>query len=279
MDKYVDDNIQEERINVENAPRSITQSEEIRTKHAVCTQNVFRHVIQEAERKGMKVNASKATMICVSDSLTFKAACYIEDRDGVRVQSGPKMKVLGFHFWERPTVAAYIAVLTRRFRERYWTLRHLKHNGFSTEDLVRVYTSIVRPVADYMQEVYHSMMNDRLDEAVERLQTHALKCIYGPRISGRKMREMSGLTTLGDRRIEACDKFASKCVDCPRFGHWFPQRQQKRTTRSGTTGNMEFEEEFARCDRLYYSPIFYMRRRLNGKPGKEYGQRNAEFRL
>ena len=276
VDKYVDDNIQEERINMENAVRTLSQNTELRTKHAVATQNVFRHVIREAERKGMKVNAGKTNMICISDSLTFKAACYIEDSDGVRIDSSPKMKVLGFHFSERPTVEAYIAVLTRRFRERYWTLRHLKHNGFGSADLVRVYTSIIRPVADYMQEVYHPMLTDRQDENIERLQNHALKCIYGPRLSGRRMREMAELPTLRDRRIEACDKFAAKCVDCPRFGHWFPRKEVRRSTRK-TTGQ-EFLEEFARCDRLYYSPIFYMRRRLNGKPGKICGVRNAEYR-
>ena len=278
VDKYVDDNIQEERLNMENAPRTITQQNECRAKHAIATQNVFRHVVRAAERKGMKINASKTNMICVSDSLTFKASCYIEDRDGTRIDSGPKMKVLGFHFSEKPTVGAYLTVLTRRFRERYWTLRHLKHNGFSNEDLVKVYTSIIRPVADYMQEVYHPMMTDRQDEAIERLQNHALKCIYGPRISGRKMRELSGLTTLRERRVEACDKFAAKCVDCPRFGHWFPRRKSARPTRSAAAGGPEFREEFARCDRLYYSPIFYMRRRLNGKPGKKYGTRNEEYR-
>ena len=276
VDKYVDDNLQEERINMENAPRSISNQTEVRVKHAVATQNVFRHVIQAAENKGMKVNASKTNMICISDSLTFKASCFIQDRDGNRIDAGDKLKVLGWHFSSRPTVDAYIAVLTRRFRERYWILRHLKHNGLNQEDLVRVYTSMVRPVADYMQEVYHPMMSDRQDEAVERLQTHALKCIFGPKLSGRKLRELADLTTLRNRRIEACDRFANKCVGCPRFGHWFPRKREARRTRSSQKS--EFVEEFARCDRLYYSPIFYMRRCLNGKPGKQYGQRNKEFR-
>lgn len=69
---------------------------------------------------------------------------------------------------------------------------------------------MIRPVADYMQEIYHSMMTDRQDENVERLQNHALKCVYGPRIPARKMREMAGLETLRERRILAADKFAGK---------------------------------------------------------------------
>ena len=274
VDKYVDDNLQEEKVSMENAERAITNSTEVRTKQAMATQNVFRHVVRAAEKKGMRVNAAKTNMICVSDTFNFEASAFILDRDGVRVESTSKMKVLGWHFSSRPTPTAYIEVLKRRFRERYWTLRHLKHNGFTNEDLVRVYKSIVRPVADYMMEVYHSMITDRQDEEVERLQTHALWCIFSLGLSGRRMREMAGLSTLRERRIAACDKFAEKAASSDRFGHWFPLRSGRTSSRRGE----KYVEEYARCNRLLNSPLFYMRRRLNGKEGRSYGSRNKEFR-
>ena len=57
---------------------------------------------------------------------------------------------------------------------------------------------------------------------------------------------------------------------------WFPSRAVGRpgARRKGEA----FLEEFARCNRLRDSPLFYMRRRLNGKEGKTYGQRNMEYR-
>ena len=146
----------------------------------------------------MKVNASKTGMVCISDSMNTENHAYIYDKDGQKIESGDHLKVLGWHFSSRPTVSAHMEVLKRRFRERYWTLRHLKHNGFSSDDLIKVYTAVIRPVAEYMLEVFHSMMNDIQDEALERLQTHALKCIYGPGLSGRRMRELPGLETLRD---------------------------------------------------------------------------------
>ena len=270
VDKYVDDNVQEEVVSHENADPSPDGLS--KTKHALGTQNVFRHIVRRAERKGMRVNTNKTNLLCISDAQNHTIKAFIQDAEGRTISSGDKMKILGWHFSDRPTVGAYVEVMKRRFRQRYWILRHLKHNSFNEEDLVKVYTAMVRPVADYMQEVYHSMLSDRQDEAIERLQTHALKCIYGPRISGRKMREMSGLSTLRERRIEAADKFAAKCASSERFEHWFPLRD--RPSRAGE----QYVEEFARCDRLYYSPIFYMRRRLNGKKGKVYGKRNEEYR-
>ena len=122
----------------------------MRNKHTIATQNVFRHVIRRVEEKGMRVNAGKTNMVCISDALNFRVGCFIEDREGTRVESADKMKVLGWYFSSRTTPADYIDMMKRRFRERYWTLRHLKHNGFDNTDLVRVYTAVIRPVADYM---------------------------------------------------------------------------------------------------------------------------------
>ena len=77
---------------------------------------------------------------------------------------------------------------------------------------MRVYTTIIRPVADYAAPVYHSCLTDEQDEAIDRLQNAALKMIYGPGISARKMRSMADITTLRERREMFADKFAEKCT-------------------------------------------------------------------
>ena len=70
-----------------------------------------------------------------------------------------------------------------------------------------------------------------------------------------------------------CGKFAAKAAANPRFEFWFPPR----VVRSGRRGK-EFHEFPARTDRLFNSPLYYYRRRLNGKPGKTYGERNRRYR-
>ena len=89
------------------------------------------------------------------------------------------MKLLGFHFDRRATAHAHVEALRRRFRERTWILRHLKRSGFNDQELARVYRTIIRPVADYCSVIYHSLLTDEMDQAVERLQSQALKNIYG----------------------------------------------------------------------------------------------------
>ena len=48
--------------------------------------------------------------------------------------------------------------------------------------------------------------------------------------------------------------------------------------RSGSRRGEEYQEDYARTKRLFNSPIFYMRRRMNGKEGKQCGERNKEYR-
>ena len=185
------------------------------------------------------------------------------------------MKVLGFNFSSKPTVTAHVELLRRRFRRRFWILLHLKNFGFNQMELSKVYRTIVRPVADHCSVVYHSLLTDWQEEVLEQCQSHALRCIYGKDMSYKKMMEKAGVSTLKLRREELCDKFAAKCVKHPFFSDWFPEKTGRRTSR-GCGG--KYLEEFARCERLKNSPVFFMRRRLNGKPGKMPGLRNAARR-
>ena len=237
---------------------------------------MFRHLVRSAEDIGMVVKAKKTAMICISDSLAYCADAFIYDADQKRIGCQDRIKALGMHFSSRPNMDAQVESISRKFRSRYWTLRNLKNSGFTQEELVKVYKTVIRPIADYACVVYHSSLTDEQDEVLEKLQTHALKCIFGP-MSGRKLREKAGVTTLRARREELCDKFALKMSKNPAFSHLFPMKQ----TRSGrrNNGSQEvFLESRARCDRLMNSPIYYFRRRLNGKIGKKYGARYQEYR-
>ena len=161
-------------------------------------------------------------------------------------------------------------------RARYWTIRNLKTNGFTTTELVQVYKTMLRPLAEYACPVYHSTLTDEQDERLERLQDHALRCIFGPGQSARTLRGLAGIGTLRERREEIVNKFALKVSNDPAFEHWFPRRETVRNTRNRNTEH--FLEEKARCEQLKNSPIHYFRRILNGKQGKSYGVRNKKYR-
>ena len=201
----------------------------------------------------MKVNSDKTHLLVVSDALSFKPGAYIRDGDDREIESTDSMRILGFHFSSRPTVAAHVEALRRRFRQKYWILFHLKNFGFTKEELAKVYRTIILPTADYCSVVYHAMLTDEQDEVLDRCQAHALRCIYGKGVSYEKMRAMAGVKTLRQRRIEACDRFAAKCLKDPRFSHWFPLRENIRSTSRNAE---KYLEVFVRCDRLKNTPCF-----------------------
>ena len=226
--------------------------------HAARTQNLFRQIIRIAELKGMKVNALKTLLLCISDSRTYEAGAFIIDGDGTVIESGKAMKILGLYFSSKPDMSAQVKAICRKFRSRVWYLRHLHHNGFSEEELLKVYKSTILPCHDYCSTVFHSSLTLSQSIKLERLQAKALKAIYGYEPSYRELMVKADLKTLRARREERELRFASKCTESTRFSGWFPTRPTGITRGSGP-----YVEKFARCCRCYNSPLFSMRRRLN----------------
>ena len=272
--KYVDDNITSEKMNLGGTASFTNENGTFKLRRAIPSQNAFRSIVRNAGIKGMQVNSAKTNLLCISDALSYRPMAFIEDENGERIDSCSDMKVLGFTFEDRPVVKLHVQSIVKKFRQRYWVLRHLKKLGFTCNELVRVYKMNILPVADYTDVIYHSLMTDELDELLENAQNSALKCIFDYRLSARALREKAGLSTLRKRRIDHIDKFAKKTAANPRFAHLFPLKHSRAASRSGEI----YLEEYARCDRLRNSPLFFMRRRLNGKEGKSYGERNRVFR-
>ena len=89
------------------------------------------------------------------------------------------------------------------------------------------------------------------------------------------MREKAGVTTHRARRVELADKFAEKAAGSARYPSWFTLREGRQ---GGWQAAELYQEFMARTNRLHNSPFFFLRRHLNGKPGKEYGERNRKYR-
>ena len=79
--RYIDDGFVLTKVNFENSFGMEVNGVKFRIKHAIQTQNVFRHLVRKAEEIGMVVNSSKTSMICVPDVASYKADTYIYDSD------------------------------------------------------------------------------------------------------------------------------------------------------------------------------------------------------
>ena len=272
--KYVDDNISLDKVNFGTVQTTEIDGKTFKLRLAINTQNAFRSVKTKAEEIGMVVNSAKTKLLTISDALHYRPRAFIFDTDGTKIESGDTMNILGFHLSDRPGVHAHIEITTKKMRLRYWTLYHLRRVGFTSSELVAVYKSMIRALADYCCPAYHSLMTDVHDQQMERTQVGALRSIFGYNFTATELRSEAGVTTLRERRIQLTDKFANKCLNNDRFKVWFPENESRRSARNGD----KYKEFFAKSDRLKNSPLYYMRRRLNGKPGKLYGERNRKYR-
>ena len=257
--KYVDDNVINEKISFDNVGTNV---QGFREKRAIRTENLFKLIVHQAVSQGMKVNGAKTKSLLVSELKGYIPKAYIIDNEGNIVRSGNEMKVLGFNFSSDPDMSAHVRAIKSKFRSRTWILRHLQHRGFSKDDLVRVYRSLILPVHDYCSCVYNSSLTLTQASALERLQAQALKSIFGYEHSYSSLLQLTGLKRLQERRDARCDKLARKALQNDRFKHWFPLNSIARPTRH----QLNYREEFARTKRLYNSPLYHMRRLLNGKP-------------
>ena len=123
-----------------------------------------------------------------------------------------------------------------------------------------MYQSVIRSVLEYSSVVFHSQLTKYLSNLIESVQKKVLRTIYGYDLDYQSLLEKSGLNTLHNRREEALTKFALKTLKNPKYSNrWFPTRNIQRVNRE----TKPYLEEHAAGSRLYNSPIFEMRRRLN----------------
>ena len=256
--KYVDDNIINEKVNFDTVQ---TDGYGFRTKQAIRTQNVFCRTVYQAEAAKMQVNASKTQSMLISKIKSYSPRAFFLYNKGNRVDTLNYMKILGVTLSSDPDISAQVESIKKLFRCRKWILHHLGHRGFSQADLLAVFRSTMLPIHEYCRCVFNSSLTLSQASALERLQAQALKAIFGYVHSYRSLLQMSGLTTLQQRRDERCKKFARKCLNSPHFKVRFPLNPVTRSTRNP----LRYKEQRARTKRLFNSPIYHMRRMLDGK--------------
>ena len=208
----------------------------------------------------MSVNLNKTQMLCTSSALHANVQSYVK-LDSTIITSQNSLKILGFHFGQKPTIDIQVEEMSRKFRRRVWILRHLKKAGIPHADLVKLYMSLVLPVLDYSAVVYHSMLSLTQEAELESLQKLALKFIYGVTgVSYDVLLSKAGIQTLKERRLRLVDKFILKSVEHPIYTNWFPTRN---FIHYDLRHEKIYEERRTRTNRLYKSPLYFFRRRLN----------------
>ena len=263
--KFIDDSLHLSVVNMKEERLLEEDGMFVKYTCADTAQTMFNHVCSRAENRGMRVNDKKTGLMCVSLARSFKAKAILKGRNNEKITSSDSIKFLGFTLDADCSIKTHVSNLCKKLRARSWALSRLRRNGMKQEDIVRVYTSIIRPVVEYAAAAWHPMLTREQTEDLERQQSQALKNIVGPGISAAKMRDMLKIDLLETRRRKIVLKFANKCANSERFGHWFPVRPEPLYPRREGVNYNRYVEGSYRTERRKNSPLCHMKQRLNNQ--------------
>ena len=207
----------------------------------------------------MRVN-KKTQLLCMSSSLISDVTSFIDTEDNEKIVAGETLKILGFVFGTRPNVQEHVRSVIKKFNARSWTIWNLKKVGLPTNDLLKIYFSLVRPVIEYAASAYHSLLTNEQSEEIERLQKRILKVIYGWTYSYDTILTTQKIPSLKERRQELVTNFAQKSSKNPRFSSWFKKRAE---TPYNTRRRLEYEPTPLVTERDRKNPLTYMKDLLN----------------
>ena len=142
-----------------------------------------------------------------------------------------------------------------------WQLIHLRKAKIGKNELAQVYKSTLRSIVEFCSPVYSSMLTAGQEKRLEDIQAKATRIIFGPEKSREERLKEADLEPLSQRRKNRCAKFAKKCIDLERYGHWFPPHQNNCQMQLRTKPRVQ--ELQATTHRRYSSPLFYLRRIMN----------------
>ena len=135
---------------------------------------------------------------------------YLTDDDGSKIEPGTELKMLGFHFSNKPTVRLQVDKLIRKANKRSYLLLKYKENGVPVDKLKLIFTSTIRSILEYSSNTYHTQINRGQSNQLERVQKRCLRIVYGYNFNYEELLSLSKLDTLEARRDKLFEKFTKK---------------------------------------------------------------------
>ena len=259
---YIDDINVGETLDTSEAISHYTTKKEHKEIRSKGCEEMFDVIEKNGKKVGMVINPAKTQLLCLSANNNARVTSFASI-NGKRLESGEKLKVLGFMFGETPSVKYHIQNLIKKFHKSIWSISHLKKARLEDWTLVQVYTSMCRPLLEYASNVFHPMITKEDGEKLEACQRTAMKLIFGFKTSYEAALERAQIKTLCQRRKELFEKFCIKMSQSERFRRkWLPKKFYDETC-PVLRKRKEYVEFNSRSERLYNSPLFAMRRFLN----------------
>ena len=109
--KYVDDNIQAEKLKMKAGITFENRDGQFKNVRAMQSEQLFNHISKAATEQGLQVNSKKTTLLAMSSARAYRAQAHIYDAEKNRIDSTHELKALGFIFNDTATVANQVEAL------------------------------------------------------------------------------------------------------------------------------------------------------------------------
>ena len=161
-----------------------------------------------AVSRGMKLNPKKCKEMMISFLQYDLQPIHPIHISGTLVERVSCYKLLGVIVSQDLTWNSHVDYILKKANSRLYALRQLKKAGLARHDLLQIYCSLIRPCIEYASPVW-SDLTQNLINIIESVQKRALRSIF-PSTSYEVALTQSGLETLENRRVNACQMFADK---------------------------------------------------------------------
>ena len=153
----------------------------------------------------MKINADKTKDMAISFSRKHTNIPAVTI-DGKAVERTKTFTLLGVVLSDDITWGDHVEYLHGKCSQRLYLLILLKRAGVTAQDILRIYTTMIRSVLEYACPVWHTSLTKTQSDRLESIQKRALRTLY-PEQSYSQSLECLGIQTLHQRREELSRAF------------------------------------------------------------------------
>ena len=170
------------------------------------------------------------------------------------IKSVETAKLVGVYIQSNLKWNAHVDFMIKKAHPRLYFLSQLRRARATSSDMVKFYTTIVRPVLEYAAPAWSSSLPEYLIYKIEQIQKRAMKIIH-PGLRYETALQKSGLRTLLERRKSLCASFFHK-IEQPndKIHHLLPD---KRDHKYGLRKQNKYCDIRTRTDRYKKSFIPY----------------------
>ena len=165
-------------------------------------------------------------------------------------------KVLGLVIQNNLKWTNHIESIVTKASKRLHILRVLRRGGVEINDLITIYTALIRSLLEYCCVVWHHALPSYLSQELERIQKRVLKIIV-PVLSYSEALRFLNLRTLDERRNELCVKILVNITRGGPLVKHLPMPTSQHMHHYQTRGTNQYILPICRTELKDFVAVFY----------------------